>query len=135
MWGLLDTGATDCILPLDVADLIQPVPFAGQWFLNDYAGVPHEVSYGGVQCRIRLKDRLIRWTSVIAFGNRSEGTALWGRCGFLDQFRVTFDGPARHFTIRLPSRLPAKFGVETSSTRPSRSASFDDLVTPDDQQP
>ena len=42
--GLLDTGATDCILPREVAEFIRPVPFAGQWFMTDYAGVPREVT-------------------------------------------------------------------------------------------
>ena len=57
-----------------------------------------------------VREAMVRWMSIVAFARDREDTALWGRCGFLDHFRVTFDGPGKHFTIRMsgPFRMDSR---------------------------
>ena len=41
--GLVDVGATECILPYEVADLAKATLFGNQEFVLDYSGRPHPV--------------------------------------------------------------------------------------------
>ena len=109
--GLVNIGATECILPYEVADKIKATPF-DDGVLFDYSGRPHTVQYAVVYLELHLEKQSVRWLSVIALDHSREDSALWGRCGFLDYFRVTFDGPAKHFTIR--RRGPTPKGMTVS---------------------
>jgi hypothetical protein len=110
-WGLLDVGATDCVLPYEVAGLVKAIPCAGKWSLADYTGKDHEVEYGKVNLRIQTSTHTIQWPAIVAFDRDRDGIALWGRCGFLNYFSVTFNGPQKHFTIRLRPPWPSNFKV------------------------
>jgi hypothetical protein len=110
LWGLVDIGSDDCILPYDVADLIKATPF-GHGCVYDYAGKPRLVAYLGVYLQIRLEKHLVTWPSIVAIDRERSESALWGRCGFLNHFCVTFDGPNKHFTIRLRGPIPPGFTV------------------------
>jgi hypothetical protein len=132
--GIVDHGATECILPFEYADLV------GASWLNEsttmfgYAGRPHIVQYGLVQLRIRLNNQYIRWATAVAFDPDRKGSALWGRYGFLNHFNVTFNGPGHFFVIRLRKPWPVGFEVipvPESERRRRRS----DLITLDDQDP
>jgi hypothetical protein len=111
LWGLVDIGATECIFPNEVADLVKAKPFGDGEFVLDYSGRPHPVQYAGVYLQIRLEKQLIRWVSIVALDRDREDSALWGRCGFLNHFCVTFNGPDQHFTIRLRGPAPPGFTV------------------------
>jgi hypothetical protein len=135
LWGLVDTGATECILPYEVADQVKPAWFPGEGGITGYAGEEHPVQYGGVYLQILIEKKRIRWSTVVAFSRKREETALWGRCGFLDHFRVTFDGPEKHFTIRLRGPAPAGFELNPLPRRRRRILKGGDLITPGDQNP
>ena len=111
LWGLVDIGAAECILPYEVADLVKATPFDHGGFVLDYSGRPHPVQYAGVYLELRSKKQSVRWMSIVALDRDRGDIALWGRCGFLDHFRVTFDGPDKHFTIRLRGPKPPGFEV------------------------
>jgi hypothetical protein len=61
--------------------------------------------------------------------------ALWGRCGFLDHFSVTFNGPKRHFTIRLRGSIPPGFKVDVLPRGKGRASERGDVIAPGDQSP
>ena len=114
--GILDTGSVECILPATIGG------YVGAWTCGKgkvvtASGAEIDVDYGRVLLQIVLDKgkttQVIRWHTVVAFSaDRGEDDgALWGNVGFLEHFRVTFDGPARHFTIRLPGRPPDGFEV------------------------
>ena len=109
LWGKLDTAAAMYVLPHRYANLIQPNWIEGEWPLADYAGVQHSVRYGAVDLQIRLEKQRVRWFAVVAFDRDRDGTALWGMAHFLEHFRVTFDGPEKHFTVRLRDPVPWAF--------------------------
>jgi hypothetical protein len=134
LWGLVDPGATECILPYEVAEEVKAT-FKGKGSMADYAGTAHAVEYGSVILRIKLKEVQIKWTAVVAFDRDRKQSALWGRVGFLDHFRVTFDGPGKHFTIRLVGSAPHGFTMSPVPKRGRRSTKRGSVITPPDQNP
>jgi predicted aspartyl protease len=135
LWGLVDTGAVECVLPLEVADRIGASMLSHTGSIRDFTGINHSVEYGLVQLQICLKHQRFRWTTAVAFARELEGTAFWGRDGFLNHFSVTFNGPCKYFTIR--RRNLGVSGIEVISVpRPTkREVRRSDLITPDDQDP
>ena len=140
IWGRIDAGSDDCILPFSIADEIKPIWHAGRWLVTDFQGKPSETQYGSVYLRIRLKDSLVRWPAIVAF-DRKRDEALWGLTGFLEHFRLTLDGPQKHFTVRLPAPTPPGFSVEHPPKRRRVEKrwggrfSDDAPITPDEQDP
>ncbi len=110
IWGLVDTGAAECILPHDVAGVIKAIPCDEKGTIADFSGRTHEMEYGKVTLQIELEKERIRWPAIVAF-SRDRTDAVWGGCGFLNYFRVTFDGPSRKFVIRWRDRSSDRFTV------------------------
>jgi hypothetical protein len=108
--GLVDIGSDDCVLPYDVVDLVKGTPF-GEGAIGDYTRATHPVAYLPVYLRIALAKEMITWPTIVAVDRERTDLALWGRCGFLNHFCVTFDGPNKHFTIRRRGPLPPGFTV------------------------
>jgi len=135
VWGLVDTGATECVLSYEVADHIKATPCAGTSHLVDYTGKPHKVEYGKVHFQIEIEKTKIRWPAIVALHHKRR-EAVWGGCGFLNYFCVTFDGPRKHFTIRLRGAIPKDFTVtRVPKTRLRRQFRGSVVITPDDQDP
>lgn len=134
LWGILDSGAVECVLPRDAADDIKPIWAEGEWFLIGYAGPPRPVQYGAVKLTIALGREMIRWTAVVALSlDRDE--AIWGQAHFLEHFSVTFNGPDRHFTIRRRAKHRPSFDV-SRLPRPFRPLDDRSEVIPwEDQDP
>ena len=103
IWGLLDTGADECILPRELLAAIGVAQRANEiGVIQDFAGRPRTVIYGAVDLEVWLKNRPHRWHAKVGFlDDRDE--AIWGREGFLEYFNASFDGPGRHFTLRAVS--------------------------------
>ena len=114
-WGLLDTGAEDCTLPIEIGHAIG-AEWCGVGRLSGQGGDEDLVRYGRVRLRFEIVKQkvrqVIRWNAIVAFSERRE-EALWGITHFLEYFRVTFDGAARHFTIHLPSPRPKVIDVKS----------------------
>lgn len=133
-WGILDTGAVDCILPHQFAEDAKP-DWCGQGALDDYASGTHTVEYGRVFLQIRTTKHQIRWPAIVAFSRQRMYTSLWGRCGFLNHFRVTFHGPGRFFILRLRNPAPPGFVVEPIPRDVRRRPGEGGLILPTDQDP
>ena len=135
-WGLVDTGAAECVLPAEIAEWVRPA-WCGEGAITDYSGADHAVRYGLVHLQIRLEKERHRWPAVVAFCSDRKQAALWGRRCFLEYFRVTFDGPGNHFTIRLRGQLPPGSRSErVPILRPTRrGAKGSSLITRDKQDP
>jgi hypothetical protein len=133
-WGVLDVAAIDCILPYEAADRIKPTWCGGMRAITDFAGGSRAVRYGRVHFQVQIGRQRVRWPAVVAF-RRDLRDALWGRCGFLDHFSVTFNGPARHFIIRLRGSPAPGFEVDDIPRAKGRSSKHGDVVSPDDQSP
>jgi hypothetical protein len=103
--------------------------------IADYTGKPRTVRYGSVRLQFRLGNRLLRWIAVVAFDLQRADEALWGASGFLNHFRITFDGPGKHFTVRLPTPLPHGFSVETHPSPGGRRLGEHPPVGPSEQEP
>jgi hypothetical protein len=134
LWGVLDTAAVDCILPYDAADRIKPIWCDEARSITDFAGGVREVQYGRVHFQAQIEGKRARWPAIVAF-SRDRRIALWGRCGFLDHFSVTFNGPARFFITRLRDPMPTGFTVESLPRRRRSGSRGSDLITPADQEP
>ncbi len=134
IWGLVDTGAAECILPHEVADQVKP-KWRGTGMISDYAGRTRPVQYGQVDFQIRIEKKRLRWPAIVAFSRERSDEALWGRRGFLDHFSVTFNGPEKYFIIRLRGPVPAGFTVHPIPKPRRRGPGASDLITPRDQNP
>jgi hypothetical protein len=117
-----------------------PLWYDGTYFTTGFRGDLKQAEYGGVNLQIRIKDRLARWLAIVVFDPKRE-EALWGLAGFLEHFRVTFDGPGKHFTVRFPAPAPPGFDVELIPKRRRRGRKNDTVprdeppITPDERDP
>lgn len=107
LWGILDTGAMECVLPFEVLDAVEPArrPDDEGWIAG-YVGEGRPVPYGTVDLEIILKGKPRRWSAKVAFDPERRGEALWGMVGFLEHFAASFDSPERHVTLRLKGKPP-----------------------------
>jgi hypothetical protein len=134
VWGLLDTGSIDCILPFSVADQLKPT-WLGKGAIADYARGSHAVQSGGVYLQVQLEKRRVRWPAIVAVSHKEMTIPLWGRCGFLQYFNVTFNGPDKSFVIRLRGPVPGEFTVRPVPKPGRQSSKGSDLITPGEQNP
>ena len=139
--GILDTGSVECILPAMIGGYVGAWK-CGQGKVVTASGAEIDVDYGRVFLQIVLDKgkttQIIRWHTVVAFSaDRGEDDgALWGNVGFLEHFRVTFDGPARHFTIRMPGHPPDGFEVAADPRAgPRPRGTLDRPIGPHEQTP
>jgi hypothetical protein len=107
VYGVLDTGAEDTLIPDRLIGRIGVHLKPGD--VGDFRtadGRLFEAAYGTVDLEIERGRKLYRWRARVAFVRRP--TALFGFAGFLEHFAATFDGPARHVTLKLTGKpLPA----------------------------
>ena len=139
--GILDTGSVECVLPATIGGYVGAWK-CGRGKLVTASGAEIDVDYGRVFLQIVLEKgkniQLVRWHTVVAFSaDRGEDDgALWGNAGFLEHFRVTFDGPARHFTVRMPGRPPGGFEVAPGPRpHPRRPGTLERPIGPHEQMP
>ena len=116
--ALVDTGSDLTLMPRWVAEQIGVTVDDGvRWPLGGIAGQVLAASPGVVELEITSSGSTCRWTATVAFVNDpagSKSTVILGHSGFLDNFLVTFDGPAKELEIQV---TPA-FGGTSSQARP-----------------
>ena len=102
---LVDTGSDLTLIPRWIAGHIgATVDDTARWPLGGIAGQVVEASPGDVELEITSNGSFCRWTTAVAFVNYpagSKATAILGHSGFLDYFRVTFDGLARELEVQV----------------------------------
>ncbi len=101
--ALVDTGADLTMLPRSVAGLVgAPVDDTIRWPVGGFAGEVVEASPGDVELEISDGLSFHRWRATVAFVDYPAGaeeSTILGHAGFLDFFRVLFDGPAGELEI------------------------------------
>jgi len=134
LWGLLDTGAVECVLPRDMAEAIAPLWVTGDWFLTGHGEAADRVEYGLVRLSITLGPEHIRWPAIVAFSKKRKD-AIWGHAGFLEHFSATFNGPGRYFTIRRRKEGDPRFEVNPIPRRPKRGSDRGRIISRQEQDP
>jgi hypothetical protein len=106
LWGVLDTGADESILPAYLLERLQVATRAGDVdVLSGADGRPFVVTYGTVDFEVQLDDHAARWHAKVAF-DPHRVDPLFGQVGFLRHFTVTFDGPGRFVMIEATGAFP-----------------------------
>jgi hypothetical protein len=106
--GLLDTGATETVLPAYLFEngLIDPAFREGEeGLLFGADGRPFRVVYGTVDLAIRLGRKVRRWHAKVAF-HPTRKDVLLGDAGFLRYFTATFNRHERYATLRPTGKFP-----------------------------
>jgi hypothetical protein len=108
LFGLLDTGADETVLPAFLVERIgvEVDPGAEAQF-RGVGGQIVTVSYARVQLEVGKAHQSYRWPAKVAFLQGSN-MAILGHAGFLQYFTATFNGQRRHVTLTANSTLPAE---------------------------
>ena len=110
--ALVDTGSDLTLIPRWVAGQIGAiVDDTRRCPLGGLAGQVVEASPGDVELEISSNGSFFRWVTAVVFVNYpagSKATTTLGYSGFLDFFRVTFDGSARELEVEV---TPAFGGI------------------------
>ena len=102
--GLVDTGATETLLPLSYVARLG-VPRGDRIELAGAGGQLIPAWLSRVDLDLTRGRTLYRWSARVAFVAR-RGEALWGHEGFLDHFTATFDGLRKRLTLRPNGTFP-----------------------------
>jgi hypothetical protein len=101
--ALVDPGSDDTLLPLSVGRLIGATLDAAQaWHVQRIGGQSVSIILGEVVLELTDGSQTFRWSTKIGFvdfADPKDEVTLLGHAGFLDFFRVTFDGHQRWLHI------------------------------------
>jgi hypothetical protein len=95
--GLVDTGASMTLLPHHYAARLG-VALTARGQLRTAGGML-PARFGELDIEVGSGRVVHRWRARVGFVPRADNLAILGHDGFLDLFRVTFDGPARVLTL------------------------------------
>lgn len=112
--ALVDTGSDLTLMPRWIAGQIgATVDDKARSPLGGITGQVVQVSPGDVELEITSNGSYFRWATAVMFVNYppgSKATVILGHSGFLDFFRVTFDGSARELEIQITPSFGGVFG-------------------------
>lgn len=113
--ALVDTGATETVVPMDVWNQIDPLfrpAEVGE--LTTANGGVFPVKYGTVDLEIRPDKKQIRWSAKVAFTEAREEMVL-GDAGFFRYFAVEFNRANLSFEVWRSGHLPRPLLSMTAS--------------------
>jgi hypothetical protein len=101
--ALVDPGSDDTLIPLTVGRAVgaRPDP-THTWHAEGIGGQAVAVILGEVEFELTDGNLTFRWSAKIGlvdFADPKDEVAVLGHAGFLDYFRVTFDGHLRTLEI------------------------------------
>lgn len=103
LWALVDGGSDDTLFPLSLAKIIGARTDTTQtWKVEGIGGHGLSIILGEVILELTDGKTTFRWPARIGFvdfPDPHDETALVGHAGFLDLFRVTYDGHLRSLEI------------------------------------
>lgn len=112
LWALVDTGSDELLLPQSVANRINATQHAGMnWKIEGIGGQQVSVTLGDVELELRGGGQTFRWPAkvgFVAYANPQDEAVVLGRTGFLEHFRVTFDGHQHELEIQVTPAFPGK---------------------------
>ncbi|MFL5242800.1 MAG: aspartyl protease family protein [Gemmataceae bacterium] len=110
--GLLDTGADRTVLTMKIAQQlgIDVLALTEKWTVASATGQNVSCKITRLPFLLFRKPKRVTWLAEVAIAIEPIQRPLWGFKGFLEYFRVTFDGPKRLITLNpgrnLPSTIP-----------------------------
>ncbi len=105
--ALVDSGADDTVLPLDVADLLGVSFLPATGHSLRWRGQRQPMRFG--QVTLELADdegNALAWPAVVAFTNTPISYPLLGICGCLEFFDVSFRGADRLVELESNASFP-----------------------------
>jgi hypothetical protein len=110
--ALVDPGADDTILPLDVAHLLGIALKSATSHAMRWRGQRFPLRYGELDLQLVDDDgMMLRWPAIVAFTAASIRYPLLGVCGSLEFLNVRFLGADRRLELEPNSAYPAKGGA------------------------
>ena len=104
--GLLDTGADTTILPwFLVQERGISVASDNRWRLRGVGNQVVSVSSGRVELQMGRGRSSLHWSAEVGF-IQERTVAVLGHAGFLEHFRVVFDGLRHEVTLQPNTSLP-----------------------------
>ncbi len=111
-WALVDPGSDDTLLPLSLAQAIGARMDPLQtWSVEGFGGQALPVVLGEIELELNDGNQTFRWPArigVVDFADPQDEITLVGHAGFLDYFRVTFDGHAHALHIDVTPSFPGR---------------------------
>jgi hypothetical protein len=112
MWALVDAGSDDTLFPLTVGQMIGATIDATQaWKVEGIGGQAVPIILGEVVLELTEGNQTFRWPAKIGlvnFADPQDEIALVGHTGFLDYFRVVFDGHRRVLEVEVTPAFPGQ---------------------------
>jgi hypothetical protein len=112
LWALVDGGSDDTLIPLSAGRKINATIDATQtWKMEGIGGQAVSVVLGDVVLEVTDGKQTFRWPAKVGFVDFADPTdevVLVGHTGFLDFFRVTYDGPQRTLEIDATAVFPGQ---------------------------
>jgi hypothetical protein len=102
--ALVDPGADDTVLPLDVAELLAVSFYPATRHSLQWRGTRHSIRYGDVTFELADDEgQVLTWPAVVAFTAAPVRYPLLGICGCLEFLDATFRGAERIIELQ-PNR-------------------------------
>jgi len=96
--GLLDTGSTDTLVPMQFLDWLG-VEKGPRFNLRAAGGSSFPAWLGNVDLELKDGVKVHRWSAHVGF-TPFRKNAIWGHAGFLDYFTATFNGRKRSVSLQ-----------------------------------
>jgi hypothetical protein len=104
-FAMVDAGSDDTLIPLSAARAIRAAIDANQtWKIEGIGGQAVTVMLGEVVLELTDGNQTFRWPAkvgLVDFADPKDEVVLVGHAGFLDYFRVIFDGHLRMLEIEV----------------------------------
>jgi hypothetical protein len=103
LWVLVDAGSDDTLIPISAGNKIKATIDPNQiWKIEGIGGQALTVAPGDVVLEVTDGKQTFRWPAKVGFvdfADPRDEVVLVGHAGFLDYFRVTYDGYQRTVEI------------------------------------
>jgi hypothetical protein len=111
-WALVDPGSDDTLMPFSAGALVGATMHPTQtWHAQGIGGQTVPIHLGEVIFELSDGSEIYRWSTKIGFvdfADPKDEVSLLGQAGFLDFFRVTFDGHQRWLQIETTAAFPGQ---------------------------
>lgn len=109
-FALVDTGADDTIFPRSIGDAVgAAIDDTQRWTVGGIGGQEVELTLGEIDLELTGDGQTYRWTAPVgfaAFARPEDEVAILGHPGFLNFFRVLFDGDAHQLEVSVAPSFP-----------------------------
>ena len=104
--ALVDSGADDTLIPLDVAKLIAAQLLPDQGHGHSWRGTRHSMRFAKVELELTDDVSVWRWPALVAFTTAPLRYPLLGHCGFFEYIEAKFLDASRIIELEPNSAYP-----------------------------